>query len=190
MTSAHNFQWTPEAVDLLREMKSKGRSASEIAYVLNGPSRNAVLGKIHRLGLSERQPRRIWAAVTVSRFDRATPNKADRKARTEAKRSNSEIEAMRAEQTAAASKFMPEWANTPLPGTKAVKLMDLETRSCRWSIDTDNGTRYCGCTTERAGLSYCPSHQAVHTGPAARTPDQVRIVASMMTAPGNVNSQP
>ena len=46
--------WTPERVETLKAMWSAGQSASQIALELGGITRNAVIGKIHRLGLSNR----------------------------------------------------------------------------------------------------------------------------------------
>ncbi|MFO7757784.1 MAG: GcrA family cell cycle regulator [Roseovarius sp.] len=46
--------WNDERVDLLKKMWSEGQSASQIAKELGGVTRNAVIGKVHRLGLSNR----------------------------------------------------------------------------------------------------------------------------------------
>src|SRR5499426_1834676 len=46
--------WTDERVELLRKLWSDGLSASQIAAQLGGVSRNAVIGKVHRLKLSAR----------------------------------------------------------------------------------------------------------------------------------------
>ncbi|MEC9432280.1 MAG: GcrA family cell cycle regulator, partial [Pseudomonadota bacterium] len=48
------MSWTDERVDLLKSMWSEGKSASQIAKALGGVTRNAVIGKVHRLGLSNR----------------------------------------------------------------------------------------------------------------------------------------
>jgi len=48
------MSWTDERVDLLKKMWSDGQSASQIAKELGGVTRNAVIGKVHRLGLSNR----------------------------------------------------------------------------------------------------------------------------------------
>ncbi len=50
------MSWTDERVDTLRTMWSDGKSASQIAKELGGVTRNAVIGKVHRLGLSNRLP--------------------------------------------------------------------------------------------------------------------------------------
>ena len=48
------MSWTQERVQTLKKMWSSGQSASQIASELGGVTRNAVIGKVHRLGLSNR----------------------------------------------------------------------------------------------------------------------------------------
>ena len=48
------MNWTDERVELLKKLWSEGLSASAIAAELGGVTRNAVIGKVHRLGLSGR----------------------------------------------------------------------------------------------------------------------------------------
>jgi len=48
------MSWTDERVETLKSMWSDGKSASQIAKELGGVTRNAVIGKVHRLGLSNR----------------------------------------------------------------------------------------------------------------------------------------
>ena len=48
------MSWTDERVELLKKMWTEGQSASQIAKELGGVTRNAVIGKVHRLGLSNR----------------------------------------------------------------------------------------------------------------------------------------
>jgi GcrA cell cycle regulator len=50
------MSWTDERVETLKAMWSEGKSASQIAKELGGVTRNAVIGKVHRLGLSNRGP--------------------------------------------------------------------------------------------------------------------------------------
>ena len=55
------MSWTDERVEILTKMWAEGNSASQIAKELGGVTRNAVIGKVHRLGLSNRRqlaPRR------------------------------------------------------------------------------------------------------------------------------------
>lgn len=48
------MSWTDERVETLKTMWAEGKSASQIAKELGGVTRNAVIGKVHRLGLSNR----------------------------------------------------------------------------------------------------------------------------------------
>ncbi|WP_297770716.1 GcrA family cell cycle regulator, partial [uncultured Roseovarius sp.] len=48
------MSWNDERVELLKKMWGEGQSASQIAKELGGVTRNAVIGKVHRLGLSNR----------------------------------------------------------------------------------------------------------------------------------------
>jgi len=50
------MSWTDERVEKLKELWAEGMSASQIAKQLGGVTRNAVIGKVHRLGLSNRTP--------------------------------------------------------------------------------------------------------------------------------------
>ncbi|WP_306131232.1 GcrA family cell cycle regulator [Roseivivax marinus] len=56
------MSWTDERVELLKKMWSEGQSASQIAKELGGVTRNAVIGKVHRLGLSNRTGAEAGAA--------------------------------------------------------------------------------------------------------------------------------
>ena len=46
------MSWTEEKVQKLKELWGKGKTASQIAEIIGGISRNAVIGKAHRLNLS------------------------------------------------------------------------------------------------------------------------------------------
>ncbi len=48
------LSWTDERIDRLKELWTQGKTASHIADELGGVSRNAVIGKAHRLGLQSR----------------------------------------------------------------------------------------------------------------------------------------
>ena len=63
------MSWTDERVEVLKKMWGEGQSASVIAKELGGVTRNAVIGKVHRLGLSNR--------VTSTTAKPAAKEKAD-----------------------------------------------------------------------------------------------------------------
>ncbi|MCF8706570.1 GcrA family cell cycle regulator [Rhizorhapis sp. SPR117] len=71
--------WTDERIDQLKSMWEKGMTASQIAEDLGGVSRNAVIGKAHRLGLQSR-PSPVKAGDgtrKVATAKKAAPKKAD-----------------------------------------------------------------------------------------------------------------
>ncbi|WFU68273.1 GcrA family cell cycle regulator [Bradyrhizobium brasilense] len=53
-TRRRAHQFTPERIELLKQLWEAGLSASQIASELGGVTRNAVIGKVHRLGLRDR----------------------------------------------------------------------------------------------------------------------------------------
>jgi GcrA cell cycle regulator len=62
------MSWTDERIDALRKMWEAGQTASQIAEELGGVSRNAVIGKAHRLGLQSRpSPVKPGAVVPAKR---------------------------------------------------------------------------------------------------------------------------
>ena len=53
------MSWTEEKVNKLRELWGKGQTANQIAEIIGGVSRNAVIGKAHRLNLSAKIRQRL-----------------------------------------------------------------------------------------------------------------------------------
>ena len=70
------MSWTDERVETLKRMWSEGQSASQIAKELGGVTRNAVIGKVHRLGLSNRAGEGA-AAVDEPEVAAAPPPRAE-----------------------------------------------------------------------------------------------------------------
>ena len=75
------MSWTDEKVQKLRELWSKGHTASEIAGMLGDTTRNAVIGKAHRLNLEERAP-----SKSKSNTEKRDPAKSQPKLRGSASR--------------------------------------------------------------------------------------------------------
>lgn len=63
------MSWNDERVEMLKKMWGEGQSASQIAKELGGVTRNAVIGKVHRLGLSNRNGSGSTAAANPSTSD-------------------------------------------------------------------------------------------------------------------------
>ena len=140
--------WTEERVETLKKLWLDGLSASQIAKHLGGVTRNAVIGKVHRLGLSGRaapsQPaRQVYKAPRPPRPVVASQPVTRRS-----------LEAVPAAPQPRAITYVEE------PGTATV--LTLGAHMCKWPIgdpSTDNFT-FCG---RRAGSDgpYCVEHARV-----------------------------
>ena len=141
--------WTDERVELLKKLWQDGLSASQIAKQLGGVTRNAVIGKVHRLGLS----------------GRATPSKPARtvfKAPRPARPVSAAPSAPRriAEPVAHAPHPAPVRYVDEAPGTATV--LTLGAHMCKWPIgdpSTDSFT-FCGRRSGGEG-PYCVEHARV-----------------------------
>lgn len=79
------MSWTDDRVETLKKMWGEGQSASQIAKELGGVTRNAVIGKVHRLGLSNRAGSGGNAAKTAPKADAKAKAPAKPKAAPKAK---------------------------------------------------------------------------------------------------------
>ncbi|WP_209425645.1 GcrA family cell cycle regulator [Pararhodobacter sp. SW119] len=77
------MSWTEERVELLKKMWTEGKSASQIAKELGSVTRNAVIGKVHRLGLSSRNGGESPTAATPEPATTAAPAEAAPEPRSE-----------------------------------------------------------------------------------------------------------
>ncbi|MEM8664818.1 MAG: GcrA family cell cycle regulator [Pseudomonadota bacterium] len=157
------MSWTDERIDTLRKLWADGLSASQIADTLGGGvSRNAVIGKIHRLGLSGRVKSN---RSTTPR--RPTPPRPKPAAQPRVMAVGSAVlKVVAREETAPEPEPAPEPAPTPeahvaevVPIHGGVSLFELKTSSCRWPLGdpSDNDFRFCGLKTGQ-GETYCKAH--------------------------------
>jgi GcrA cell cycle regulator len=157
--------WTEGRIALLKDMWATGISASRIAHDLGGVSRNSVIGKVHRLGLSGR-------AKTIKHPD-------DRKPRIHRVQRFREVMPMAIENTGAAPLSLSSIAVgegdpsvTPdccRPGSHSCTLMELTPSTCRWPLwnDAQPERLYCGAPGAdlENKVSYCKHHSAIaYTG--------------------------
>lgn len=107
------MSWTEERIERLKTMWANGATASQIAEELGGVSRNAVIGKAHRLGLEQR-PSPVKA---VEEKEKAKPAKAAAKAPPVVKPAATEPAPPKREEPAASSPFAspPGASNRPAP---------------------------------------------------------------------------
>jgi GcrA cell cycle regulator len=158
------MSWTDERVELLKKLWLEGLSASAIATELgSGVSRNAVIGKVHRLGLSGRAKAPAQAAPRRTKPTR-TPTHPMRAASTiPFARGNAALAADIATDVAPE----PEPERRPaeevvIPLSERVTIMELRESMCRWPIG-DPGRedfRFCGAKSS-VGVPYCAHHAAI-----------------------------
>lgn len=160
--------WTDERVELLKKLWNDGLSASQIAAELGGITRNAVIGKVHRLGLSGRA-KAASSSIPRQRKTRA-PSQMFRTMRP-AVRGN----------TALATHLLPDLEPEPeimlveniVPIGQRCTLLELSDSKCRWPIG-DPGQPdffFCGGTTA-GSLPYCSYHCRVGYQPVDRRRDR------------------
>ncbi len=145
------MSWTDERVALLKQLWGEGKTAAEIAKLMGGVSRNAVIGKAHRLKLSGR----VSPVQTNTRPEtysaRGLPQPANQSrrpaARTTAPKERSYV-----------SPVSPPMVEDYMPG-KGVKLTELREGTCRWPLGDpkDENFRFCGCDSV-VGMPYCEHH--------------------------------
>ena len=189
------MSWTDERVELLKKMWTDGQSASQIAKELGGVTRNAVIGKVHRLGLSNRNG---GAGATPAPKAEAKPKPA---AKPEVKPAAKPAAPVRpvpaAEQKPVAPtrrQIIP--AGQPLPPqpsaneispealakvseiekkSKKLSLMELTERTCKWPVGdpaTDDFW-FCGLPVQQ-GKPYCEAHVGVAFQPMSSRRDRRR----------------
>ncbi len=157
------MSWTDERVELLKKYWGEGLSASQIAGRLGGITRNAVIGKVHRLGLSGRstttrlkssRPRR--QVVTTKRVNKAKlPNSG-----------NPILQALYND----ADPYISPAEEIEIPLEERKSLQDLTENSCRWPIGDPQTPEFHFCNGQKVpGLPYCEHHskRAFHV-PQAR----------------------
>jgi GcrA cell cycle regulator len=137
--------WNDQNTKQLCRMWAEGMSAAQIAAEFSGISRNAVLGKVHRLRAS---------GVTLGRRPQVP-------AKPKASRSRPALPPRVAFMSLPAIRKPTPKRAPALPPDKSTHctLMDLNDKRCRWPIGDPQKAHmlYCGATPE-AGKSYCPHH--------------------------------
>ena len=147
--------WTDERVETLKKLWQDGLSASQIAKQLGGVTRNAVIGKVHRLGLS----------------GRATPSKPARPV-FKAPRPQRAIQAPAAPRRISE----PVHASQPQPPQLPVRYVDeapgsatvltLGAHMCKWPIGDPSSDEFTFCGRRQSDGPYCVEHARVAYQPA------------------------
>jgi GcrA cell cycle regulator len=192
------MSWTDDRVETLKKMWGEGQSASQIAKELGGVTRNAVIGKVHRLGLSNRTT--TTGAKADAKPKAAKPEakpKAAPKVEAAAPKPSApvtDVVTTMPPRSAARRAIIP--AGQPLPPqpsaneispealakvseiekkSKKISLMELTERTCKWPVGdpaTDDFW-FCGLAV-KAGKPYCEAHVGVAFQPMSARRDRRR----------------
>jgi GcrA cell cycle regulator len=176
--SQAGLPWTDERVELLKRLWADGLSASQIANQMGGVTRNAVIGKVHRLGLSGRA--KTSAAPAQPRPRKPSRSPSHPLTHRPVSQGNVALAAHSREPVAPAPE--PEVAfdeDVVIPMSERVTIMELRDSMCRWPMGdpTTPEFRFCGGKAI-TGLPYCPHHSRIAYQPAAeRRRERERRVA-------------
>jgi GcrA cell cycle regulator len=161
------MSWTDERVEILRKLWLDGLSASQIASELsNGITRNAVIGKVHRLGLSGR------AKAPSQTVPRPRPSKPVRTApaapRQHAPMVRGNLAFALAPRMMEAPQPRAQLEEVVVPMSERVTIMELRESMCRWPLGDPSQPdfRYCGAESPVGGGPYCKYHARVAYQPA------------------------
>ncbi len=133
------MSWTEEKVAKLKDLWGKGNTASQIAEIIGGISRNAVIGKAHRLNLSAKIKTRSSSTNQKNFKSNQQENKFQKKSR------RNKFKSLIIEKD-----FEPE---------NPKQLEDLDESVCKWPIGhpNENSFYFCGRKSLKE-FSYCKLH--------------------------------
>lgn len=156
--------WTDDRVDHLRTLWQDGLSAAQIAKALGGVTRNAVIGKVHRLGLAGRAAPSAPRAIGVRR------PKAPRPARAAARRSLAPLSRPAPQPALRLGPARSPVAAPEGPGL-VTSMTALGVHLCKWPIGDPKADDFSFCGRIAAGeRPYCEGHLAAAHRPASPPP--------------------
>jgi len=163
------MEWTEQRIEVLRKLWGQGQTASQIAAILGGITRNAVIGKAHRLGLTGRpspikreagaspQPRRRAAAPAARRLPGAGQPGATHGQPLQTHGSAAQhAPTQRAEVHEPATREAPP---PPAPKSSTRVASHVGSKTCSWPMGDPKqpGFHFCGEPSE-PGRPYCAHH--------------------------------
>ncbi len=175
------MSWTDERVEILKTLWAEGLSASQIAAQLGGISRNAVIGKVHRLKLSSRgravpppsRQKKPTREAPAAERPAARESSPARNAAPQPKTATPVIGATalkpRAETEAEVlAEMPPESSAVVVPISRRLALTELTERTCKWPIGDplSEDFHFCGNDAGDSG-PYCSYHSRMAFQPVA-----------------------
>jgi GcrA cell cycle regulator len=166
------MNWTDERVELLRKLWSEGLSASQIAAQLGGVSRNAVIGKVHRLKLSSRGRATAAAPRQKKASQGSTVQKSVARAAHATRHVTASIgaTALQAQFDAepVARHYIRPVEDVVVPISRRLRLVDLSERTCKWpnGDPLSEDFSFCGNDAGESG-PYCTYHSRIAFQPAS-----------------------
>ncbi|HEX4893138.1 MAG TPA: GcrA family cell cycle regulator [Hyphomicrobiaceae bacterium] len=147
------MSWNDERVELLKKLWAEGLSASQIATRIGAVTRNAVIGKVHRLGLSGR--------ATTSRVKTHRPRTRPATVKRVAKPKFASVgnTALQRLYQAEAEPYVPQAEELEIPVNERKSIQTLGESHCRWPIGDPQEAEFHFCGRNKVpGLPYCEHH--------------------------------
>lgn len=161
----NNIKWTVEGEDLLRQHYKNGLSCSQIAFAINSElrtafSRNAVIGKIHRLGLDGR-PRPASGPRPRPRAEGSRRYRQDLN-RIQEKRAKIRIQYAQPIIEVTEIIEAPTVDDLAIPIEQRKTLLELNENTCRWPVGDPQASDFFFCgAAPKAGSPYCSCHHRI-----------------------------
>jgi GcrA cell cycle regulator len=154
------MSWTPERIEIVKTMWADGKSCSQIAMRLGGVTRNAVIGKVHRLGLSGRATTSRMKSIRPRQRQVANAANALQKRPVNGKpRFGSLGGNMRSGYPTEIEPYVPPAEELVIPLAERRSIQTLTDCSCRWPIGDPQLADFHFCGKDKVpGMPYCEFH--------------------------------